>query len=35
LRVSALFYFNARGYSGCRQMVSLNFNLEELLKRKK
>lgn len=35
LRVSALFYFNARGYSGCRQMVSLNFNLEELMKRRK
>ena len=35
MRVSALFYFNACGYSGCRQMVSLNFNLEELLNRRK
>ena len=33
LKVSALFYFSARGYSGCRQMVSLNFNLQELLGR--
>lgn len=31
LKVSAQFYFSARGYSGCRQMVSLNFNLQELL----
>lgn len=31
LRVSAQFYFSARGYSGCRQVVSLNFNLQELL----
>ena len=35
LRVSALFYFNTRGYSGCRQMVSLNFDLQELLKRRR
>lgn len=35
MKVSALFYFNARGYSGCRQMLSLNFNLEQLLSRKK
>ena len=35
MKVSALFYFNARGYSGCRQMLSLNFNLEQLLNRKK
>lgn len=33
IKVSALFYFSARGYSGCRQMLSLNFNLEELLRR--
>jgi hypothetical protein len=35
LKVSAQFYFSARGYSGCRQMVSLNFNLQELLGRQK
>ena len=34
-KVSAQFYFSARGYSGCRQMVSLNFNLQELLGRHK
>lgn len=34
LKVSAQFYFSARGYSGCRQMVSLNFNLQELLGRR-
>ncbi len=35
LKVSAQFYFSARGYSGCRQMVSLNFNLQELLGRRR
>lgn len=33
LKISALFYFTGRGYAGCRQMVSLNFNLQELLGR--
>lgn len=32
-RISAIFHFNGNRYSGCRQMVSLNFNLQELLKR--
>ena len=31
LKVSAIFHFNGNKYSGCRQMVSLNFNLQELL----
>lgn len=35
LKVSALFYFNTKGYCGTRQMVSLNFNLHQLLNRKK
>lgn len=35
LKISALFYFNPSGYCGTRQMVSLNFNLYELLNRKK
>ena len=35
LKVAALFYFNVRGYCGCRQMVSLNFNLQELLARRR
>ena len=30
LRASAIFHFNGRKYSGCRQMVSLNFNFGEL-----
>jgi hypothetical protein len=34
-RISAIFHFNAGNYAGCRQMVSLNFNLQELLKRNK
>lgn len=34
-RISAVFHFNEGIYSGCRQMVSLNFNLQELLKRYK
>lgn len=34
-RISAIFHFNAGSYAGCRQMVSLNFNLQELLKRNK
>lgn len=33
LRVSALFHFNGSRYSGCQQMVSLRFNLAELLDR--
>ena len=32
-RISAIFHFNGTQYSGCRQMVSLNFNLQELLGR--
>ena len=34
-RISAIFHFNGNKYSGCRQMVSLNFNLQELLKRQR
>lgn len=34
-RISAIFHFNGTQYSGCRQMVSLNFNLQELLGRNK
>lgn len=33
LKVSAIFHFNGSKYSGCRQMVSLNFNLQQLLGR--
>lgn len=33
LKISAIFHFNGRKYSGCRQMVSLCFNLQELLER--
>lgn len=33
LKVSAIFHFDGRKYCGCRQMVSLNFNLEKLLRR--
>ena len=33
LRVSALFHFHNAGYSGCQQIVSLRFDLENLLKR--
>ena len=32
LRISAIFHFNGNKYSGCRQMVSLNFNLQEMLR---
>ena len=32
LKVSAVFHFDGEKYCGCRQMVSLNFNLEELLR---
>lgn len=35
LKVSAIFHFDAEKYCGCRQMVSLNFNLEELLRGRK
>lgn len=35
IRVSALFHFNGSRYCGCQQMVSLNFNLNELLVRNK
>lgn len=35
LKVSAVFHFDAEKYCGCRQMVSLNFNLEELLRGRK
>ena len=31
LKVSALFHFN-KGYSGCQQVVSLLFNLQEIVK---
>ena len=34
-RISAIFHFNGNKYSGCRQMVSLNFNLQELLRRQR
>ena len=33
LKVSAIFHFDGQKYCGCRQMVSLNFNLEKLLRR--
>lgn len=33
LKISAIFHFNGRKYSGCRQMVSLCFNLQKLLER--
>lgn len=33
MKISAIFHFNGTKYSGCRQMVSLNFNLHKLLKR--
>lgn len=32
LKVSAVFHFDGEKYCGCRQMVSLNFNLDELLR---
>ena len=32
LKVSALFHFNGMRYSGCQQMVGLNFNLNELIR---
>ena len=35
LRVSAVFHFDGEKYCGCRQMVSLNFNLESLVRRNK
>lgn len=35
LKVSAVFHFDGEKYCGCRQMVSLNFNLEELLRGRK
>lgn len=35
MKVSAIFHFDGEKYCGCRQMVSLNFNLENLLSRKK
>ena len=35
MKVSAIFHFDGEKYCGCRQMVSLNFNLEKLLCRKK
>ena len=35
LRVSALFHFHSTGYSGCQQMVSLLFNLENLVARQR
>lgn len=35
IKISAIFHFNGREYSGCRQMVSLKFNLQELLNRQK
>lgn len=35
MKVSAIFHFDGEKYCGCRQMVSLNFNLEKLLCHKK
>ena len=35
MKVSAIFHFDGEKYCGCRQMVSLNFNLGKLLCRKK
>ena len=35
IRVSAMFHFNGRSYSGCQQTVLLKFNLQRLLDRKK
>ena len=35
MKVSAIFHFDGEKYCGCRQMVSFNFNLENLLSRKK
>lgn len=35
LKVSAVFHFDGEKYCGCRQMVSLNFNLDELLRGRK
>ena len=35
MKVSAIFHFDGEKYCGCRQMVSLNFNLEELLRGRK
>lgn len=34
LRISAIFHFN-KGYSGCRQMVSLHFDLQNINKRRR
>ena len=34
IKVRALFHFHGSHYSGCQQMVSLNFNLDKLLERK-
>ena len=31
LRLSAIFHFNGARYSGCQQMIGLQFNLNELL----
>lgn len=33
MKISAIFHFNGKKYSGCRQMVSLCFNLQKLLQR--
>lgn len=33
IRIGAAFHFNNQKYSGCQQMVSLKFNLQELLRR--
>jgi len=35
IRVSALFHFHNHGYSGCQQMVSLRFDLNDLLSSRK
>ena len=35
LKVSAMFHFHGKGYSGCQQMVGLRFNLQEMLERVK
>ena len=35
IRVMARFHFNSFRYSGCQQMVGVNFNLQELLNRRR
>ena len=35
LRVEALFHFHGMHYSGCQQVISLRFNLQELINKNK